>query len=134
MSASFTGGCHCGEQRLVFRTARPFAPRACRCGFCRRHGARMVSDPDGEAVLTLGPHLRRYRFGTMTTDFLCCGRCGVYVAAVQELDGRLLATLNLNAFDDPRRGIEAEPVSYDGETAESKAARRRRAWTPARLA
>ena len=93
----------------------------------------MVSDPDGSATLTIGPDTHRYRFGTGTTDFLFCGKCGTYVGAVAELDGRTYATLNLNAFDDPRRDLIAEPVSYDGETAEQKAERRRRKWTPARL-
>ena len=94
----------------------------------------MVSDPDGSALLTLGPETHRYRFGTMTTDFLCCGRCGVYVGATQELDGRTFATLNLNAFDDSHPEIEAVPVSYEGEDAEARAERRRRKWTPVRLA
>lgn len=93
----------------------------------------MVSDPEGSAVLTLGADTRRYRFGTGTTDFLFCGRCGVYVGAIAELDGRTYATLNLNAFDDPRLDLAATPVSYEGETAEQKAERRRRKWTPARL-
>ena len=93
----------------------------------------MVSDPGGEAVLALGPETQRYRFATRTTDYLICGRCGVYVGAVAEIDGRPYATLNLNAFDDPRLDLAAEPVSYAGETAEQKAERRRRKWTPARI-
>ena len=93
----------------------------------------MVSDPEGSAVLTLGPETRRYRFGTGTTDFLFCGRCGVYVGAIAELDGRTLVTLNLNAFDEPQLDLAAEAVFYDGESAEQKAERRRRKWTPARL-
>ena len=93
----------------------------------------MVSDPGGEAVLTLGPETRRYRFATATTDYLICGRCGVYVGAVAELGGRTYATVNLNAFDDPQAGLAATPVSYEGESAEEKAERRLRNWTPARL-
>lgn len=94
----------------------------------------MVSDPDGAAELKLGPETRRYRFGTGTTDFLFCGRCGVYVGALAEVDGRLLATFNLNAFDEPQFELAATPVSYEGETATAKAERRRRNWTPARIA
>lgn len=129
-----TGQCHCGAIRLAFETARPLAPRACQCGFCRKHGARTVADPEGSAVLTLGPETVRYRFGTGTTDFLICGRCGIYVGAAAELAGRLYVTLNLNAFDDPRLDLAATPVSYDGEDAAAKADRRRAKWTPARLA
>ena len=125
------GRCHCGAIRFELESKVRFAPRQCQCGFCRRHNVRMVSDPDGEARLTLGPETQRYRFATGTTDYLICGRCGVYVGAVAELDGRTYATLNLNAFDDPHPGLAAEPVSYDSETAEQKAERRRRKLTPA---
>jgi len=84
-------------------------------------------------MLAFGPATLRYRFGTQTTDYLICGRCGVYVGAIAEVDGRLLATLNLNVFDEPHLDLAAEPVSYEGETAEQKAERRRRKWTPARI-
>ena len=127
------GACHCGAIRLAFESVKPLAPRACQCRFCRRQDARMGSDPVGSVALTLGPETGRYRFGTGTTDFLFCGTCGIYVGAIAELDGGLYATLNLNAFDDPRRDLAATAVSYDGETAEAKAERRRRKWTPARL-
>lgn len=128
-----TGQCHCGALRLRFETALPLAPRACQCGFCRRHGARTVSDPAGAAELKVAADAIRYRFATGTTDYLICARCGIYVAAAAEIDGRCFATLNLNAFDDPRLDLAAEPVSYAGETADAKAQRRRARWTPARL-
>ncbi|HEX8639796.1 MAG TPA: hypothetical protein VF704_01430 [Allosphingosinicella sp.] len=128
-----TGRCHCGAIRLTFATERPLAPRACQCGFCRRHGARTVTDPQGSATITLGPDTIRYRFGTGTSDYLLCRRCGVYAGAVARIDSAWFATLNLNAFDDPRLHLVAEPVSYEGEGAEAKAARRRRNWTPARV-
>ena len=131
--AAHSASCHCAAIRIEFETDKPLAPRACQCRVCRRQDARMVSDPDGSATLTLGPDTRRYRFGTGTTDFLFCGRCGIYVGAVAELDGRTFATLNLNAFDEPHLELAPDPVSYDGETAEEKADRRRRKWTPARL-
>ena len=128
-----TGGCHCGELRVEYETERPLAPRECQCRFCRKHHARSVSDPDGSAVVTLGPATVRYRFGTASADFLLCGRCGVYVGAVQEIDGQLYAVLNLTAFDDPHEALAGEPFRYDGETAEQRAIRRRARWTPARI-
>jgi hypothetical protein len=130
----YTGSCHCGSIRVAFETEREFAPRACQCGFCRRHGARTVSDPEGAAVLTLGGPTIRYRFATKTTDYILCARCGIYVAATAEIGGRPYATLNLNAFDDARPDLAAEPFRYDGESAEAKAERRRAAWTPLRIA
>lgn len=128
------GQCHCAAIRFEFETGRPLAPRACQCGFCRKHNARTVADPDGAAVLTLGAETMHYRFGSKTTDFLICGRCGIYAGATAGIDGQLYVTLNLNAFDDPRLDLEAQPVSYDGEDAEAKANRRRQNWTPARYA
>jgi len=128
------GQCLCGAIHFEFETARPLAPRACKCSFCRKHGARTVTDPEGSTALTLGSETIRYRFGSRATDFLICGRCGVYVGALAELDGRHYVTLNLNAFDDPRLDLAAEPVSYEGESGEAKAERRRAAWTPLRPA
>lgn len=127
------GQCHCGAVRVAFETDKPLAPRACRCGFCRKHGARTVTDPEGSAVLTLGPEALRYRFASKVADFLICGRCGVYVGALAEIDGRSYVTLNLNAFDDPRLELQAALVSYDGEGAAAKTERRRARWTPAQL-
>lgn len=127
-----TGQCHCGAIRFAFETKKPLAPRACQCSFCRKHNARTVSNPEGAAELALGPEILRYQFGPKLADFLICGRCGVYAGALTEIDGRAYATLNLNAFDDPRPELEATPVSYDDESAAAKADRRRANWTPAR--
>lgn len=129
-----TGECHCGAIRLVFESDKPLSPRACQCGFCRKHNARTLSDPAGSAVLTLSGGAIRYRFASRAADYILCAVCGAYLGATAEIDGRLYATLNLNAFDDPRLDLEAEPVSYDGEAAEAKADRRRSRWTPARFA
>jgi len=131
--AHLTGSCHCGAQKIAFDTDRPLAPRACQCGFCRRHGARTVTDPGGTAVLELDPQARLYRFATRSADYVLCGRCGVYLGAVTAIDGGVFATLNLNTFDDPRPDLDAAPVSYEGEAVDEKSERRRRAWTPATL-
>ena len=129
----YSGQCHCGAIRCEFETEAPLAPRACQCGFCRKHGARTVTDPDGAASLDLAAEIIRYRFSTRSADYLLCGRCGVYVGAMAEIDGGTYVTLNLNAFDDPQLDLVAAPVWYDGESAEAKAGRRRLRWTPARL-
>jgi hypothetical protein len=131
MPARLTGRCHCGALRLELVTAAPLAPRACQCGFCRRHGARTVTDPQGTAHLLLGREARRYRFATRSSDYILCGRCGVYLGAVAGIGGALYATLNLNAFDDPRLDLAVVPVFYEGETLSEKRARRKSRWTPA---
>jgi len=132
------GSCHCGAVRASFRATRPvgeIALRRCDCSFCRRHGARTVADPGGEVVIRAqAGALRRYRFGLGITDMLLCGECGVYIAAVMEHDGQTLATLNGNVLE-ARDTLDPAPplVSYAGETAEERIARRLARWTPARL-
>ncbi|MEK9723475.1 MAG: hypothetical protein VW405_08325 [Rhodospirillaceae bacterium] len=134
------GGCHCGNLTLVFETAVPPAEmpvRACQCSFCRKHGVRAIADAGGSVAITAREPdaLVRYRFGHGETDFLVCGRCGVYVAAYMEdgADGGV-ATVVANALDDQAAFVRpAEPVSYDGEAADGRRARRRKNWTPARL-
>jgi hypothetical protein len=130
---SHRGGCHCGAIRVELESAGPLAPRACQCSFCRRHDARSVSDPEGAAMLTCAVEPKRYRFGAKGIDFLLCPRCGTYLGAMMEEAGGRRATLNLNAFDDPRPDLEAVPVSYDGQSPEQRAERRRRLWTPLRI-
>jgi hypothetical protein len=127
------GSCHCGALAVEFETAKPLAPRECQCSFCRKHHARSVSDPDGSATITLGAEAVRYLFGTGSCDFLICGRCGNYAGAVQEIDGKLLAVLNLSIFDDPHPEIPGQPMTYEGETKDSRAGRRASKWTPAIL-
>jgi len=135
----FTGQCHCGNIQLRFESA--FSPadlplRACQCAFCRAHGAVAATDPRGRLTLTAGAanEVRRYRFGLGVTDFLICARCGVYVAAVMEIDGQHFASLNTNVLRQRAELTQApQPVKYDAENAEQRRARRQRNWTPAEL-
>ena len=128
-----TGACHCGAIRIALETGKPLAPRACMCSFCRKHGARTVSDPDGRATLSFAAEPIRYRFATRGAVYVVCATCGVYVAATAGDGEARRATLNLNAFDDAHAELGAVPVSYDGETAEARAARRVAMWTPLRI-
>jgi hypothetical protein len=131
------GACHCGNLELTFETGRrpgELTLRACGCSFCRRHGVRTVSDPLGriEFAVRDSSQLSRYRFGAGTADFLVCRICGVYVGAVMVAAGSAYATLNVNALATPEAfGTAAVPVSYDGESAAERQARRRARWTPA---
>ncbi len=135
----YAGRCHCGNVEVVFEPAQPPAAlqlRECACSFCRRHGATSVTDPAGNVEITLRDpaEVSRYRFSLRTADFLVCRECGVYVAAVCTIDGATYATLNANVLD-ARAAFTQPPlrVSFDGETVEARMARRRRAWTPARV-
>ena len=129
------GRCHCGAVRYTFHASQPPAQwivRACQCSFCRAHGARTTSDPNGLVTFEIADasKLERYRFGTKTTDFLICKGCGVYLAAALTSTRGQFATLNVNAIQSLPDLAEAAPVSYDGESADQRKARREQRWTP----
>ncbi|MFO0583674.1 MAG: hypothetical protein U0229_15495 [Anaeromyxobacter sp.] len=131
------GRCHCGNLIVTFESSRPPAEaplRTCGCTFCARHRPTYTTDPAGRLeVRARDPGLvTRYRFGLATADFLLCSRCGVFVGAVCEVDGRLLGTLNVNVLEDRAAFTQAPaPVDYDAENVAARLARRARAWMPA---
>jgi hypothetical protein len=136
VTTTLTGRCHCGNVELTFTTPRPageLVVGSCTCSFCRSHGARTSRDPDGRVEITVhaGECLTRYRFGLGTADFLVCGRCGVYVAAVMVDGGACWATVNVNTLDEPPPLRAAVPMSFEGESAAARIARRKATWTPA---
>ncbi len=129
------GQCHCGQIEVSFETAIPVGKlevRACQCSFCRRHGAKTVTDPDGNLTISTPPGaLNRYRFGFRITDYLLCKNCGAYVAAVMQNGTRELATLNaVGTMIDGLWDRDVLLARFDGETAEVRRERRRRGWTP----
>ena len=130
------GACHCGAIRVRFESpqaADAIQVRACQCGFCRRHGAKTVSDPGGRLAFQAAPGVaRRYRFATATADFLICEGCGGYVGVVQEIDGALYGVLNVVGTDIAAlAGRPGEPMDYSAESVDARAARRRLNWSPA---
>ena len=134
------GGCHCGNVRVVYRTAvapEAAVPRACQCSFCRKHNTRTVSDPSGDLTITVRDRdqLSRYRFALGLSDYLICRICGVYMGSFMgdPGDDRGLATLMANVLDEQARFPGPTPITYDGEGEETKRERRRQRWTPARL-
>jgi hypothetical protein len=74
--------------------------------------------------------VQRYRFGTGSSEFLVCNTCGVYVAAVLTSGRCQYATINVNTIRTPLDVPTAEAVSYDGELAAERQARREQRWTP----
>jgi hypothetical protein len=132
----YRGSCHCGNLTLELESelqpdALPL--RACQCTFCRRHGALSTSDPQGSLRLRAAEvdQVQRYRFGLGITDFLICRRCGVYLAAVMELDGHPYAVLNAAVLE--RRAEltgSVQPMEYGGEDQATRLARRKTRWTP----
>jgi hypothetical protein len=134
-----TGACHCGNVQIEFESPqdpREIPLRACGCSFCRSHGARTAMDAQGSLSFSIRDKslLSNYRWSLRTADFLVCARCGNYCGAVIESGGEKRAIVNTNllhdraAFDRP-----ASSVSYEGESEESRIARRMKNWTPAKI-
>ena len=131
------GQCHCGRLQITFETE--FEPaglplRACQCSFCRLHGVVSISDARGAVSIHSDSrqYLHKYRFGLEITDFLLCTECGVYVAALMQIDGKRYASINANVLEAQRLLQQpARPVDYSGENTAQRLARRKRYWTPA---
>ncbi len=130
------GSCHCGNIRITFDWPGPpsaIPVRACGCTFCSKHRAVWTSHPDGRFALRIADSSQaaRYRFGTKTADFHICLTCGVLPVVTCTIEGRHYGVLNVNAFDDvaPSEFIETA-TDFDGETTETRLARRRLNWTP----
>jgi len=54
MTTSLWGGCHCGNMTVVFESdlvPEQIGVRADQCSFCRKHGARTVTDPIAEQTI-----------------------------------------------------------------------------------
>ena len=131
----YPGSCHCGTLRIAFTSDKnPEEMRVGRCGctFCRRHGARTLGDPAGSVKFHGTPS--RYRFGLGITDYLLCPKCGAYVGAVMEDEGRSIGIVNVNSLDIRDTFDPAPPLhNYDGEDAERRRSRRRKFWMPAAI-
>ena len=135
--AEHRGGCHCGNLRVTLRLTQEPAEvrlRACGCSFCRAHNTRTASDPDGFVSICAGDsaQVQFYRFGTGTADFVICRNCGVYIGAIGETPSGTRAVINTTCLHD-RALFTSDPLptDLDGETTESRLARRAAAKRPA---
>ena len=130
------GSCHCGNIRFTFDWpgSEPSIPvRACGCALCTKHRAVWTSHPNGHFNLLIADDTRvtRYRFGTKTADFHICLTCGVIPIVTCLIEGTQYAVVNVNTFDDVDRSQFVETATdFEGETTDSRLARRRRNWTP----
>jgi hypothetical protein len=128
--------CHCGIIGVTFDWpgSGPTIPvRACGCALCKKHGAVWTSHPNGRFYLHIADNSKvtRYRFGTKTADFHMCLTCGVVPVATCMIEGTRYAVVNVNTFDNVDRSQLVETATdFEGETTESRLARRRRNWTP----
>jgi hypothetical protein len=126
--------CHCGNicVMLDWPDAGPaIAVRACGCGFCRKHGAAWTSHPEGRFRVQIDDPARvtAYRFGTETADFHVCASCGVVPIVTCVIDDARYAVINANTFEGVERSqLVAAATNFEGETTESRLARRSRNW------
>jgi hypothetical protein len=132
----YPGSCHCGAVKIELTSAKQPAEMRigrCACSFCRRHGARTMGDPGGSVAFHAAPGaVSRYRFGLGITDYLLCAKCGTYVGAIMEDDGRSIGIVNVNMLDIRDTFDPAPPLHvYDGENVEKRRVRRRKFWMPA---
>ena len=128
------GSCHCGN--IIFQLDWQPAPteipaRACGCSFCTKHGGVWTSTPGGALEIEVQDRtlVSRYAFGARTAEFHVCSRCGVVPVVTSEIEGRVYAVVNVNAFN----GVDAtmlkrSPANFDGEGTDSRLARRARNW------
>jgi hypothetical protein len=135
-SYRFDGGCHCGNLSYVFEASASLEildVRACMCSFCRAHGARNTSDPNGSIWIAVrdSTNLERYRFGLRTADFLICKICGVYIGALLPDGDRGWFTVNVNTFrNKPPLDFPLTPNVFDAEDTQGRVSRREARWTP----
>jgi hypothetical protein len=134
----YRGGCHCGILKVIYRTAVEPARWPLRydgCSFCRRHGVVGTSDPAGEVAFEIADaaRIRYYRFAQKTAQFMLCGECGVFVAALTETAAGARAVINARVLDGVALNYNAvTDVHFDDETPTQRAERRLRHWTPVR--
>jgi hypothetical protein len=134
----YIGGCHCGNLQLTFASdldPRQIKVRSCQCSFCRKHGSRVVSDPNGALTVRIADeeHLQRYMFAHHTAEFLICRCCGVFVAAVTIGPDQPRAVAQLNAMTEDQYFGHAVAVDFSDETRAERIQRRRDVWMPVQI-
>ncbi len=127
------GQCHCSNIRFEFETninLDNLAIRNCQCRFCKLHGAATARDPNGRAKILVDDldSMKLYRFATESTDFVLCKNCGVYVGAILTLGKDKCVTLNMNLTQ--LNTENAESITYEDETVESRVSKRAEIFTP----
>ncbi|MFM9829678.1 MAG: hypothetical protein ACKVOB_13210 [Sphingomonas sp.] len=91
-----------------------------------------MSDPSGELLIEFADErvICHYQFGLMTADFLICSTCGVYLAALDYNAETLIGVLNARTLDRFGEFGMPQAVSFEGEDATERSARRLARWTP----
>lgn len=128
------GRCHCGN--IAFAVDWPGAAadipaRACGCSFCVKHGGVWTSHPASRMTVTVddAAQVSKYVFGTRTATFHVCARCGAVPLVTSEIASRVYAVFNVNTLEDvDRAALRPTTANFEGESLESRLARRTRNW------
>jgi hypothetical protein len=132
----YQGGCHCGALGIIYRTNIDpiyWRLRHDGCSFCRRHGVVGTSDPAGNLSIDIKnpSKVRHYRFAHRTADFLICGECGVFVAALTDTARGKRAVINARVLDGVSLNwASVTYVHFDDESPPQRVDRRSLHWTP----
>lgn len=136
----YQGGCHCRNLHVRIRLTKSpdeLRIRSCACSFCRSHGTRTVSDPQGAAHISAidWSLVEKYRFGSRTADYLLCRQCGVYIGAVCETSAGRRSVVNTLCLSDRTAFVRnSVQPDYDGEAVEARLIRRAMNWMPTTIA
>jgi hypothetical protein len=129
-----TGKCHCGNITfdLEWQGDPPEIPaRACGCSFCVKHGGVWTSNPNSRLAVAVrdATLVSKYAFGTRTATFHVCSRCGTVPLVTSEIEKRLYAVVNINAFENVDQSwFRRTSANFEGEDVESRISRRKRNW------
>jgi hypothetical protein len=129
-----TGKCHCGNITfdLEWQGDPPEIPaRACGCSFCVKHGSVWTSNPNSRLAVAVrdATLVSKYAFGTRTATFHVCSRCGAVPLVTSEIEKRLYAVVNINAFENVDQSwFRRTTANFEGEDVESRISRRTRNW------
>lgn len=128
------GKCHCDNIafELEWKGDPPeIMARACSCSFCVKHGGIWTSNPTSRLVVTIRDpaQVSKYTFGTRTSTFHVCSRCGTVPLVTSEIANHLYAVVNANVLENVDQAwIRRAAVNFEGEDVESRLARRKRNW------
>jgi len=126
----YHGGCHCGALGIIYRTdidPMYWRLRHDGCSFCRRHAwwahrTRRANFPSTSRSLQGSVLSVR----TSDRDFLICGECGVFVAAITDTAQGKRAVINARVLDGVSLDLASvADVHFDDESPPQRADRRR---------
>jgi hypothetical protein len=128
------GRCHCGNIafELEWEGDPPEIPaRACSCSFCVKHGGVWTSNPKSRLAVAIRDVslVSTYDFGSRTSTFHVCSRCGAVPLVTSEIAKHLYAVVNVNVLENVDQSwLRRAAVTFEGEDIESRLARRKRNW------